>query len=68
MKPMKANQATVSKQPDQQPEQAQEDLNRKIATTAKIANPSRFRNMVVSLGEAGQGALRADVSNSFIGI
>jgi hypothetical protein len=36
--------------------------------TAKIANPSRFRNMVVSLGEAGQGVLRPDVSKSFIGI
>ena len=35
--------------------------------TAKTANPSRFRNMVVSLAEAGQRAVRPDVSKSFIG-
>src|SRR5258705_13141027 len=64
---MKANQAIVSSSPINRPKRPKKILNRKTAITAKIANPSRFRNMVVSLGEAGQGVLRADVSISFIG-
>ena len=55
---MNANHAIVTSKPISSPNRPRKTLSRKIAMTAKIANPSRLRNMVVSLGEAGQRVLR----------